>query len=514
MGYATIVGGGADGRYTIELDFGEAQRVALIEAINNALVFVDEKIVEAEAKVAVADAAEAAQLVLVNAAAAALTVEANALPPGSPFPDTGVYEFELAQFIKIQEAGRPRRIILKTLKQNKRNLIAKRSQYTRLVVVDEREAWCCDLTEDGSGVVATVDIPGESDLILIAPSCRPWVANDGYFRERDLMSPEQCYYNAAVLPTWQKYKPTYRWGTITFIDEDANIVDVTLGEAKSSANTAPRIDVNQSVVLNGVPVNYMVCDARAFSVGDSCVVQFTGQNWEQPVVIGFLDNPQECPSDIRYRVSRSVYTLPDIINGTDNTTPPAGFDASQGVLYYIATVGYMASTSNLDDGDAYPGATFPITGRHYRVQCSTIVQSIPPGTTNHDGLVAPGGVIAGANVAMGATYIYFPDTYHSNGAGAGGATVLSFGDPIDNDPPTLYHRAFRIFVDRTLIAGEYQSGAYTSSTEAEEWVPASQTYRFTYSGSVVMDVTFTYAGGGIGGGAPSDWTISGWSRVA
>jgi hypothetical protein len=293
MGYATIVGELGDGRYTVELDFGEAQRVALLASIAQALVVVGEKIVEATEKVAVADAAKAAQQVVVNAAAATLQAQANNLPPGSPVPDTAVYDAEVTRLLEIELAGEPRRIVLRTLKQSQKNLLAKQTQYTNLVCIERRNAWCCDLTEGGEGIVATVDIPGESDLILVAPGCRAWAAGDGQFRERDLMSPEQCYYNAAVLPTWQKYMPTYRWGTITFIDHELNIVNLNLHESTSSAN-APLINVNQTPQLNGVTVQYMSCNSRAFDVGDDVIVQFIGKDWALPVVVGFLDNPKPC----------------------------------------------------------------------------------------------------------------------------------------------------------------------------------------------------------------------------
>lgn len=292
VGYATIINAIADGRYTIEIDDGEAQRVALIAAIDNALVFVGEKIVEAQAKVAVADAAVAAQLVRVNAAAADLAGQANNLPPGSPVPDTTIWEGEVVRLREVEVAGEPRRIVLRTLQQNQKNLIAKRTQYQLLVCKQQRDAWCCDLTTGGFGQVATVDIPGESGLVLIAPGCRPWAQADGAFRARELMSPEQVYLAAAQLPSWQKYKPTYRWGTISAIDRDTGLATVELPGTTSSAQ---RINVDQEATLTNVPTTYMICGHRAFGEGDQVVVQFTGQQQGSPRIIGFLDNPKACP---------------------------------------------------------------------------------------------------------------------------------------------------------------------------------------------------------------------------
>ena len=38
----------------------------------------------------------------------------------------------------------------------------------------------------------------------------------------------------------------------------------------------------------------MTCNAKAFEVGDRCVVEFGGQDWASPRVIGFVDNPKPC----------------------------------------------------------------------------------------------------------------------------------------------------------------------------------------------------------------------------
>ena len=159
-------------------------------------------------------------------------------------------------------------------------------------MTEARDAWCADLTEDATGYVATLEIPGESDLILIAPGGRtPVLATDGYLRSRSLMAPWQAYFNAAILPGWQKFKPTYRWGTITALDKDADTATVVLADARSSAQ---RLSVNQASTLVNVPVEYMECNSDAFEIGDNIVVKFIGQDWSAPRVIGFLDNPREC----------------------------------------------------------------------------------------------------------------------------------------------------------------------------------------------------------------------------
>jgi hypothetical protein len=154
--------------------------------------------------------------------------------------------------------------------------------------------WSADLTEDASGLVATVEIPGENALVLVAPAAPAPTAADGVLTAREVQSPEQVFWNAAVLPGWQKWKPTYRLGTITALDVEADTASVTLDAAYSSAQG---LNVNQATSLTAVPVVYMSCNALAFEVGDRCVVAFTGQSQDAPKVVGFRDHPKACAPD-------------------------------------------------------------------------------------------------------------------------------------------------------------------------------------------------------------------------
>ncbi len=48
------------------------------------------------------------------------------------------------------------------------------------------------------------------------------------------------------------------------------------------------------VLIENVPIEYMHCGAAAFADDDSVVVEFTGQDWDQPKVIGFEYQPRTC----------------------------------------------------------------------------------------------------------------------------------------------------------------------------------------------------------------------------
>lgn len=293
MGYARIVSGGTDGRYVIELDYGESSRVALVAGLGSLLAKLEVDLGTALADLAEAEEEEAAKLLQLQQAQAAYIAEANALPPGSPLPDSKPWEFLQAEYLRLRAQSEPLRLKIAALKVEISATSKERARFEALQTLEQRSAWCTTLTEDlaPGQYPATLEIPGESALILIAPNGRAWTPFDGRLRAREIMSPEQAYFNAAILPGWQKDKPTYRWGTITAINIDADTADVSLAAATSSAQD---LNINPSSTLSAVPVVYMTCNAEAFEVGDHVVVQFLGQDWSDPRVIGFLDNPRPC----------------------------------------------------------------------------------------------------------------------------------------------------------------------------------------------------------------------------
>lgn len=161
------------------------------------------------------------------------------------------------------------------------------------------EAWCADLTEDLSGAVATMEIPGERKgvAVLIRPgdtSAHPNGAaynpvRDGQLQPSIASKAGGVFYNWALLPGWQKARPAYRIGTIVSIEGD--VCALTLDPAQSSAQS---LNVNQVESLINVPIVYMDCNGAAFKVDDRVVVEFQTRDWDQPRVIGFESNPRGC----------------------------------------------------------------------------------------------------------------------------------------------------------------------------------------------------------------------------
>lgn len=293
MGRATIVSGGTDGRYTIDLDYGSAVR--------------DARVAKLTAKIAELEARALWQQELLdgftgglesienefNALVSEFVALSNAVPRDQAAMDAKRKQIDekTKELLKQQEWTASAQADLGMTKSAIKSTTLERGALLTAEVTETRQAWCTDLTEGATGAVATLEVPGESSLILIQPGAPAPTAIHGALVAREVQSPGQVFWNAAVLPGWQKFKPTYRWGTITSLDQNADTCSVALADAKSSAQ---QLGVNQSDTLTAVPIRYMECNSSAFAVGDRVIVEFAGNDWAAPVVIGFVDNPKPC----------------------------------------------------------------------------------------------------------------------------------------------------------------------------------------------------------------------------
>ena len=297
MGYCLITGGGADGRYDIELDFGAAQKASILAAVNAAINANALSIIQKENEIAEAQEQEQALALVLQQLQDALATGTAAEKAQAAIE----YPKRAADLAKLKVQNEPLRYTLRQLKFVRASLRKQAQQFNLFQPIERRQAWCADLTEDraAGSYVGTIEVKGEPDLVLIQPGARAWIPTDGRVTGREIMSPWQAYWNAAVLPGWQKWKPTYRWGTLTAIDRGANTGTVALANATSSSQ---RLGVNQTGSLANVPFRYMTCDNNAFKVGDNVIVQLSSQRWSTPRIVGFLDNPKGCIEfDLYYR---------------------------------------------------------------------------------------------------------------------------------------------------------------------------------------------------------------------
>lgn len=174
--------------------------------------------------------------------------------------------------------------------------------------------WCADYTTDidADREIGTCEVPGEYGKIgevVIRPGFRDaaldWnQTRDGYITPVQALSSAGTFYNLAMLPGWQVYKPTFRFGTITKLNDDETI-DVELIAPKISSQQSIEVtprpipgefeeEEPPSTTLKNVEVEYMDCNKEAFLVGDEVLVEYQDQKAEKPRVIGFRKEPRPC----------------------------------------------------------------------------------------------------------------------------------------------------------------------------------------------------------------------------
>jgi len=253
VGKGQIISGGEDGRYTVRIDYDNTRIASLIARIESRI---------------------------------------------------DLYQDQIGDLTDENAIAR-RRLWITALQKRRDMLLAAPDDY-------EIEAWCADLTEDLSGEVGTVEINSQLNKVLIRPG---YDGNADYNLLRDgQMQALVGQETAAAMLNWmfhdarQKWKPRHRVGTLTSVDVDTDTCSVTLDAA---AGALRGLDINLQTSLSNVPINYMNCNARPFSADDRVVVEFTDNDWDDPVVIGFESNPVACDVYLQVSINDSLceYTL-------------------------------------------------------------------------------------------------------------------------------------------------------------------------------------------------------------
>lgn len=284
MGKGIITSGGSQGLYTVTLELSRERIVAAIAKMTSGIAELEERITVIEALIDAKEAeiaALAAQIAIYEADKEKYQRE---------------YAAALEDMVKLI-ASRDAYVHQKNMANLQKTALAARIAYLgRATPTDPSvAAWCADLTEDLTGSVGTIEVPGERGAVIIQPghngNAAYAAARDGQLQPSIAGDSAAVFYNLAMLPGWQKWKPTYRVGVITALDTDADTCSVTLDEALSSAQG---LNINQGVNLSNVPIIYMTCNASAFVVGDRVVVKFTAQDFTTPTVVGFESNPRGC----------------------------------------------------------------------------------------------------------------------------------------------------------------------------------------------------------------------------
>lgn len=343
MGRATIVSGGTDGRYTIDLDYGVAQRDARVAKLTATINELEDRKLWQQGQVDGFQGGLESLQPEFDALVHEYVALANAVPQNRAAMDAKKTQIDkkTAEIIKQQAWLDSAKADLGMTEARIKAATLERGAIQTAEVSEQRQAWCADLTETATGPVATLEIPGESALILIQPGAPEPTAIHGALAAREIQSPEQVYWNAAVLPGWQKFLPTYRWGTITALNQSTDKCDLELAPAQSSAQ---QLNVNPTATLQNVTIRYMECNSGVFNVGDRVVVQFEGNDWARPVVVGFVDNPRACGG-------AALYCIPADTTAPYGWSPPvkdaegAPINAGKGS---VALLGNAAGATELE----------------------------------------------------------------------------------------------------------------------------------------------------------------------
>lgn len=310
MGRASIVSAEGDGLYIAVPKYDDEHGGRLLQALQDTIAEHDAKIIALEAETSAAqvdrDNAQAALAAYADLYIAALRADPTTADRGpmnaaqaSLIAAQGILN-DAQRRLSFERAARLEAEKRKAMLEAESNPVAS-------------PMWCADYAVSISGDPPTIEIPGEVGAVIIRPQYQPgeppaWSGErDGLLMPRPWQTPEQAFWNAAMLPGWQRHMPTYRAGRISNIDRKADTATVTLDAARS---TAQDLNINADAVFQNVPVRYMTCNASAFQDDDHVVVEFNGRQWASPVVIGFVSHPRPCD------VTGGYYVLP-----ADDTAP-------------------------------------------------------------------------------------------------------------------------------------------------------------------------------------------------
>lgn len=137
------------------------------------------------------------------------------------------------------------------------------------------EAWCADLTEDLSGEVGTIEIPGERTIVMIRPG---YDNRSDYSKNRDgqiqpviCAFPASFFLNLSIFPGWQTHKPTYRIGQIIadsmdFQNDTCSVCLLPAFSSQQSINVNPDADWSECGIDNPPGFNQFCLDNPAHPI--------------------------------------------------------------------------------------------------------------------------------------------------------------------------------------------------------------------------------------------------------
>lgn len=236
MGQATINSGGPTGLYNVKISKYTGNASARQAAIASRLSALVGLISTATANVnaALSDLASAQNAL--DAAIAAMVDETT----------RKAVTDATANVIDKQQAVTRARMVYAGLVAEQQSIQKEQVRLTTAMGDESLAAWCADLTENLAvgATVGTAEINGEDGQIIILPGGSTTNAL-GKLQPTAVATSAGVFYNKAILPAWQKWKPTYRIGTIISIDYTSSKCDVGITSQYSEEQGLP---INQAGV--------------------------------------------------------------------------------------------------------------------------------------------------------------------------------------------------------------------------------------------------------------------------
>lgn len=313
MGRAKVLQYEGDGQVRIEIDYGAQKKADNLQKLTTRLVELNKRLVEAQEKLDKAKIKENELVVKLQAEIVAYEQTLKTLPPDAKVPEPKKYLELLQLLLQEQKKSLEIKILRDSIKKSISDTNRDIAYWNAFLPLETRDTWAIVPGFPGEfEQITTIEIPDEPATVLVKPVAPS--NGDGLLVAKEVMMPWQAYFNAAVLPGVQRYRPMYRKGTLVSINRKANTASVTLDGVTSSAQGLP---VNVLSELQDVPFQYVNCNHNAFIEGDRVVVEFRGYDWLDAKIIGFVSHPQFCPSwgDVEIGISVRFRRLTGQNNG-------------------------------------------------------------------------------------------------------------------------------------------------------------------------------------------------------
>ena len=106
------------------------------------------------------------------------------------------------------------------------------------------------------------------------------------------------FVNAAMEPAHLRYKPLFRYGTISSRGGGDIATTVTLEPIPARrlpGDPALALDAPEQTTIHNVPIYYPECHGSVFSEGDDVLIMYAEHDRAQPKIVGFRREPKRCP---------------------------------------------------------------------------------------------------------------------------------------------------------------------------------------------------------------------------